>query len=84
VSVHFDFVLSDADAENLFDLVTDAKLRAVDEVNNLRLPEAQREWWRRRAAYLLALQAKMANTRAGDSVRDDAATLPLLPEKVQP
>jgi hypothetical protein len=62
MSVHFDFVLSDIDAENLFDIINDAKAHCIEQalVEN-RKPYASA--YRKHATYIDGLKKKLKNTR---------------------
>jgi len=59
MSVRFEFELSDEEAQDLVDILTNAKLGALDRSYHDDNP-LHREWWRLRAPYLLALAEKVA------------------------
>ncbi len=62
--IHFDFTLSDEDAQALMDLVQDGAVQALESALLKSNDEPTREWWRRRAVYLRDLSARMKNSRA--------------------
>jgi hypothetical protein len=61
--IHFDFTLSDEDAQTLTDLVVDSANEAQAMTLDDRVDKHHREWFGRRAVYLRELLPKLKNTR---------------------
>jgi hypothetical protein len=59
--IHFDFIVSDAEAENLFNTISDQIANCQYEVS-FGDPN-HREWYEGRITYLEALKAKMTNSK---------------------
>lgn len=59
--IHFDFILTDEEAENLFDAVSQQIFESQDVV--FFGEDRHKEWHRNRIPFLLILQGKMKNTK---------------------
>ncbi len=63
--IHFDFIVDDADAENIFDCVTDRIVQLREEAMFGKANKAEAKALMDIAEYLEQLKAKMTNTRVG-------------------
>lgn len=62
MSVHFDFVLNDIDAENLFDIINDAKVHCLEQaLTENKKPSAIT--YRKHATYIDRLKKRLKNER---------------------
>ena len=64
-SIHFNFILSENDAENLIDIINDEKRRClelrIEALSQKKMAEAK--WFLKRSKYINSLKKKMKNTR---------------------
>lgn len=71
MAVHFDFILSDVEAETLIDCVT-MRIFECDRYIDDPLYTSEGEWFREHQQFLQNLKLKMTNTRIGDEQNDSA------------
>src|SRR5579885_3054673 len=64
--IHFDFTVSDVDAETIMDAVHQEELKARDALLSPQYTEAERAWFAKRAEYLAELRTKMTNWQVAD------------------
>jgi hypothetical protein len=66
MSVHFDFVVSDVDAENILNCMSAAITKCDEEILEMwgdKTKESYVKWFKAHKEYLLGLTMKMKNTR---------------------
>lgn len=64
--IHFDFIVEDVDAENIFDCINSEINRCIHRKVFTETTEAEAEWLDKHIDYLKALKKKMKN-HGGDS-----------------